>query len=135
MRHRILLPVDRNHAVNHFAFPLANPGHIHGRGLGTHSVRRGATDQVRHLGTSDHVLAWQAGDVWTRTSNQRALDHDDGPTQTRQFPCEILTGLTSAQDGILDVYGSVMLGLTDFGEEFSSCGSRLIGERAESHLR
>jgi hypothetical protein len=57
------------------------------------------------LGASDHVLAWQAGDVWTRASNQGALDHDDGPALSRQIPCEVLAGLTPTEDGILDVDG------------------------------
>jgi len=98
--------------IDHLAFALAYTLHVHRRALDSHPVRRGPTDQVRDLGTSDHVLAWQAGDVRTRASNQGALDHDDGPTLLRQVPREILARLTPAENGILDVYGLIHGGLT-----------------------
>ena len=128
MRDRELLAVDRDHAVDHLAFALADTLHVHRRALDSHAVRRGPTDQVRDLGASDHVLAWQAGDVWTRASNQGALDHDDGPALLRQVPCEILARLTAAEDGVLDVYGLIHGGPHRLAEKSPlRCDSRLIG--------
>ena len=105
MRHRKLLPVDGDQAVDHVPFALADPPHVHRRTIDSHAIGRGSTDQVRDLGTSDHVLAWQAGDVWTRPSNQGPLDHDDGSALLGQFPCQVLAGLAAAEDDVLDLYG------------------------------
>ena len=74
-------------------------------GVDSHAVRRGATDEVRDLGASDHVLARQARDVWTRASDQGALDHDDGPALLRQLPRDVLARLAAAEDDVLDLYG------------------------------
>ena len=107
MRDRELLAVDRDHAVDHLAFTLTDTPHVHRRSLDSHAVRRGAADQIGDLGTSDHVLAWQAGDVRTRPSHQRALDHHDGAALLRQVPRDVLAGLAAAEDDVLDVYGLI----------------------------
>ena len=105
MRDRELLAVDRNHAVDHLAFALADANHVHCRTVDAHAIRGGPTDEVRDLGTSDHVLAGQTGDVWTRASNQGALDHDDGAALLCEVPRDVLAGLPAAEDDVLDLYG------------------------------
>ena len=105
MRDRELPAVDRDHAVDHLALALAYSLHVHRRRVDTHAVRRGAPDQIGDLGAADHVLARQAGDVRTRSANQGALDHHDGPALLRQVPGDILARLTPAEDDVLDVYG------------------------------
>ena len=85
-------------------FALADLVHVHRRTIDSHAIGRRSTHQVRHLGTSDHVLAWQAGDVWTRASNQGPFDHNDGPALLGQFPGQVLAGLAAAEDDILDIY-------------------------------
>ena len=105
VRHRKLLPMDRDQAIDHLALAITYTLHVHGGVFDSHAVRRPPADQIRDLGAADYVLAWQTRNVWTRTANQRALDHDDRPTLLRQVPCEILARLTPADYHVFDVYG------------------------------
>src|ERR1700730_12453756 len=50
----------------------------------------------------NHVLAGQADYVGTRTTDQSPLDHGDGLPPSRQFPSDVLAGLSTAQDDILE---------------------------------
>ena len=106
MRDRELLAVDRDHAVDHLAFALADTPHVHRRCASIVTpydaarLIRSATLALRIT----FLLGRQAM-FGHDPPIKRPLDHDDGPALLRQVPGDVLARLTSAEDDVLDVYG------------------------------
>jgi hypothetical protein len=55
-----------------------------------------------NLRAVNHVLAGQAGNVGTGTTDQSLLDHHDALPPSRQLPSDVLAGLSTAQDDLLE---------------------------------
>jgi hypothetical protein len=57
--------VDRDHAIDHFAFALSHAGHVHGPGAKAQSECRSMANELHNLRAVYHVFAGQAGNVGT----------------------------------------------------------------------
>src|SRR6202043_1261276 len=91
----------------HLALALPHAGHVQGPGAKAQSECRGVANEIHALGAVDHVLPGQAGDVGTGTADQFALDHGDALPPSRQLPGDILAGLPTPQDDILEALRAV----------------------------
>jgi len=88
--------VDRDQAVDHVALALSNRGHVHGPGAKAQSEFRCMANEVHNLRVVNLILAGQAGNVGTGTTDQSLLDHGDALSRSRQLPSNILSGFAAA---------------------------------------
>ena len=57
--------VDRDQAIDQFAFALAHAGHVQSPGAKAQSEGRSMANELDNLGAVNHILTGQAGNVGT----------------------------------------------------------------------
>src|ERR1700730_931301 len=91
--------MQRNLAVDHLPFALANPRHVGRDGTGDHRAELcGVLRQVGDPGTPNLIFAGQAGNVGTGAPDPPALHDGSPPPRSRHVPSEQLATLSTAED-------------------------------------
>ncbi len=95
---RVVLAVHCDQLFDHLSLATANAAHVDSNRARGDTEFRAATAQSRNARAMNHVLAREARDVRTGSTDETTLD--DGGTASRfgQRPRNVLTGLAAAEN-------------------------------------